>query len=419
MELHGEAIVLRSWEETDAPLVFEACQDPEIQHWIPILPRPYTRDDAHAFVTGALGFGPYQFAVVEAGRVAGSIGLRVGANETGHIGYWCAAEARGRGIATRALRRVCRYALDELELDRLELTADVENFASQRVAEKVGFQREGVVRSALRDPEGHRRDSVRFSLLPGELRLEDPERSVAPQTLSEAWERTAAGFTAWARAPGHDSYWRFHRDQFLDLVPAPGRLTLDIGCGEGRLSRDLTAQGHTVVAVDSSPTMVENARQADASIEVRLADAARLPFSDAVADLAIAFMSLHDIDDMAGAVDEAARVLVPGGRFCIAIVHPLNSAGTFASEEADSPFVIAGSYLESFRYTASVERDGLEVTLTSDHHPLEAYVEALAEAGFFVERMREHAVPDAAIDRPRQRRWQRLPLFLHLRAVRR
>jgi SAM-dependent methyltransferase len=103
-------------------------------------------------------------------------------------------------------------------------------------------------------------------------------------SLRDAWERNAAGFIAWARAPGHDSYWRFHRDQFLELVPPPGRLTLDIGCGEGRLSRDLKALGHTVVGVDASPTMVAHAREADPALEVRLADAAALPLPDGAAD---------------------------------------------------------------------------------------------------------------------------------------
>ena len=60
--------------------------------------------------------------------------------------------------------------IDELGLKRLDLTADPGNFASQRVAEKVGFQREGLIRSILQHPEGHRRDAVLFSLLPGELR---------------------------------------------------------------------------------------------------------------------------------------------------------------------------------------------------------------------------------------------------------
>ncbi|TMA36985.1 MAG: methyltransferase domain-containing protein [Deltaproteobacteria bacterium] len=56
------------------------------------------------------------------------------------------------------------------------------------------------------------------------------------------------------------------RDQFLALLPPPRRLTLDLGCGEGRLSRDLETRGHRVVGVDGSPTLVRLAREADADI---------------------------------------------------------------------------------------------------------------------------------------------------------
>ena len=170
IELHDGPILLRAWREGDAAAVYLACRDPEMQRWLPDLPRPYTDADARAFVSEALGLGGYQFAVCEHGTVVGSIGLRPGDHETGHIGYWCAPESRGRGITTRALRRVCRYALDELRLERLALITDSANVASQRVATKVGFQREGVERSHVRHPDGQRRDSVLFSLLPGELR---------------------------------------------------------------------------------------------------------------------------------------------------------------------------------------------------------------------------------------------------------
>src|SRR3954468_7009993 len=104
--------------------------------------------------------------------------------------------------------------------------------------------------------------------------------------LSAGWEAEAGRWIEWARAPGHDSYWRFHRDQFLPLLPPPGRLTLDIGCGEGRLARDLKQLGHHVVALDASRTAVEAARAADPEIEVHLADAAELPFPAGCADLA-------------------------------------------------------------------------------------------------------------------------------------
>jgi len=236
--------------------------------------------------------------------------------------------------------------------------------------------------------------------------------------MRAAWEDSAAGVIAWFRAPGHDSYWRYHRDQFLDLLPAPGRLTLDVGCGEGRLSRDLKARGHTVIALDGSRSMVEAARQADPAIETILGDAAHLPFPDGHADLVIAFMSLEDIDDAEGAIREAARVLEPGGRFCVAIVHPLGSAGRFDGDDPDSPFVIRGSYLTPFRYRDLVERDGFKVTFESTHRPIGWYFAALQSAGFLVERLRETEIPDSARTEERQRRWQRLPLFLHVRAVR-
>jgi RimJ/RimL family protein N-acetyltransferase len=168
--LRDHWLVLRPWHEDDALAVYEACQDPEIQRWIPVIPRPYTEQDAQAFVSGELDLGPYQFAVEEAGRVVGSIGMSVnGAARTGHIGYWCVRDARGRGITTHALRILCGYAFKELALERLELITDPDNLASQRVAQSVGFQREGVLRSHVVHPDGRQRDSVMFSLLPGEL----------------------------------------------------------------------------------------------------------------------------------------------------------------------------------------------------------------------------------------------------------
>jgi len=240
---------------------------------------------------------------------------------------------------------------------------------------------------------------------------------LADADLAAAWRAHSGEFIAWARTPGHDSYFRFHRDLFFELLPPPGRRTLDLGCGEGRVARDLTAAGHTVVGVDSSPAMVGAAREADPTFEVHLADAARLPFEDGAFDLAVAFMSLQDVDDMEGAIRESARVLEPGGWLCLAIVHPINSAGSFQGEEPDSPFAIEGSYLDRSHYADELRRGGLEITFVSEHRPIEAYTKALADAGFLIERLREPPLPEGAVGSPRNRRWQRLPLFLHMRAV--
>jgi SAM-dependent methyltransferase len=236
--------------------------------------------------------------------------------------------------------------------------------------------------------------------------------------LSDCWEAQSHQWIQWARRPGHDSYWRYHRDQFLEFLPSPGRQTVDIGCGKGRLTRHLKQLGHKIIGVDASPTMIAAARELDPSMDVRLADAAALPLADASADLAVAFMSLHDVDAMPLAVLEAARILETGGRLCFAIVHPINSAGHFERRAADAPFVIEGDYLRSFRYSERVEEDGLTMTFHSQHRPFEAYFCALAEAGFLVEALRETGIPEGAIASEASRRWQRLPLFLHLRARR-
>jgi len=235
--------------------------------------------------------------------------------------------------------------------------------------------------------------------------------------LSEAWEENASAWIAWAREPGHDSYWQFHRDLFLELVPPPRGRTLDIGCGEGRVARDLAALGHEVAGVDSSPTMLAAAREAAPELELHLADAADLPFADGSAGLAVAFMSFQDVDDLDGAIREVARVLAPGGHLCLAIVHPLSSAGSFRVRTATSPFVIAGSYLDESVADDTFERDGLTMRFVSRHRPLHAFTDALAANGLLIERLREPALPEFAFSGEHSRRWRRIPIFLHLRAL--
>jgi RimJ/RimL family protein N-acetyltransferase len=161
-------IALRPWRPEDAPAVHAVCQDPEILRWIPEIPRPYTLAQAREYVGGALG--PHHLAVVDGVRVVGAVGMDVADDRIGHVGYWCAPKERRRGVATSALRLMCRRACGELGLERIELVADPDNVASQRVAEKAGFTREAVLRSHVRHPDGRRRDAILFSLLCRELR---------------------------------------------------------------------------------------------------------------------------------------------------------------------------------------------------------------------------------------------------------
>jgi ubiquinone/menaquinone biosynthesis C-methylase UbiE len=237
-------------------------------------------------------------------------------------------------------------------------------------------------------------------------------------SLSEAWKQESQRWAEWARKPGHDSYWRFHRDQFLELLPSPGVLTVDVGCGEGRLVRDLNSHGHKLVGIDIADHSIALAREADPDGDYRVADARKMPLADGCADLVVSFMCLQDVDDLEQVIAEIARILQPGKQACLAIVHPLNSAGNFRSEDEDSEFVIKGSYLADFRYSDSLTRDGLEMTFHSCHRSLETYSRALEKAGFLIEAIREHPVPNDAAPDDRSKRWQRLPLFLHFRVRR-
>ncbi|MEV4314566.1 class I SAM-dependent methyltransferase [Actinocrispum sp. NPDC049592] len=226
--------------------------------------------------------------------------------------------------------------------------------------------------------------------------------------LLDSWNSHADEWVAWARTPAHDHYFRdFHWPAFVKLLPEPGRLTLDIGCGEGRLSRSLQAVGHRMIAIDGAPNMIRAVVTHEEPVTALLADSSRLPLADEVADCVIAFMSLHDIDPMPETVREIARVLSPGGHLVIAIVHPINSLGRFENDA----YTARGDYFEPKHYADPVTRDGLSMTFHGIHRPLQAYTEALADAGFVITRMREvnHANPD--------HEWHRMPLFLHIVAA--
>jgi SAM-dependent methyltransferase len=225
------------------------------------------------------------------------------------------------------------------------------------------------------------------------------------------WEDQAGNWLAWARTPGHDAYWHY-RDAFFPLVPPPGRRTLEVGCGEGRVTRDLAVHGHRVVGLDCSPALLGHAVAADAGGCYVRADGAALPFGDAAFDLVVAYNSLMDVEDMPGSVREAGRVLAPGGRFCFCVTHPFMDAGQFAKREPDALFVVAGSYLGPRRpYAGTFSRAGLTITFRGWCYPLEAYARAFEDAGFLVEALREPSDPRGP------GRGTRMPWFLMGRCV--
>ena len=166
---------LRAWEPADAPAVWAACQDALNVRFLS-LPLPYTVAVAEAYVARRIldwsSEGERSFAITDAttGEVLGCIARHLRAPHRAEFGYFLAPGARGRGIATRALRLVVDWSLETSGLIRLELFTHPENDASGRVAERVGFTCEGVRRAWDLDRDGSPEDGVFYVLLRGDPR---------------------------------------------------------------------------------------------------------------------------------------------------------------------------------------------------------------------------------------------------------
>jgi RimJ/RimL family protein N-acetyltransferase len=177
VELSDDRLLLRQPAMGDVDDITRACQDPELQRWIPV-PVPYQRADGEQWVEDTprswAEDRELRWVIVEhnaGGTVSGLlgvIGLHARDATMREVGYWMAPWARGRGIMTDAVRLACRWGFDELGLGRIEWWANVGNYASRRVAEKAGFTMEGTVRARLLH-RGVRVDGWGAGLLPGEI----------------------------------------------------------------------------------------------------------------------------------------------------------------------------------------------------------------------------------------------------------
>lgn len=168
-------VALRSWNEADVFQQLEAFRDPVFltySDW-----QPLNSDEARQRLwdqeQSRLKGEQIDFTVVDsedAGVLLGgaSLALISEKDRRASLGYWVIPAARGRGVASRSVRLITQWAFQTLHLARLEITCGPDNHGSQRVAQRCGFTREGVLRSHLTF-KGERRDTVVFGLLPGEL----------------------------------------------------------------------------------------------------------------------------------------------------------------------------------------------------------------------------------------------------------
>jgi RimJ/RimL family protein N-acetyltransferase len=167
VELATARASLRAPASVDADAIAAACQDAEIQRWVPV-PVPYSLGNALDFVrasdAGWESESLCTWAIHFDGHVVGVVSLDRIADAQATIGYWLAPDARGQGVLTEAARAVTEFAFGPsprgLGLDRIEWHANAGNVSSARIAQRLGFRFEGTRRQTLLGRHGLEDDWV-------------------------------------------------------------------------------------------------------------------------------------------------------------------------------------------------------------------------------------------------------------------
>jgi SAM-dependent methyltransferase len=184
----------------------------------------------------------------------------------------------------------------------------------------------------------------------------------------------------------------YERPAMINLAgDVNGRWVLDAGCGSGSLSAALCAKGAIVTGFDSSPAMIELARQRlgeDAVLHV--ADLSQpLPFADGAFDDVVSSLVLHYLRYWAAPLAELRRVLKPGGRLILSVNHPF----VYKLTEPSASYFAITKHSDEFTFS------GQSAVLTYWHRPLHAMTDAFTEAGFRLSVLSE---PPFSPDTPRE-----------------
>lgn len=148
--LTGTRVVLRPFRESDLDRVAEACSNPDTQHWLVSLPRPYGVEHARAYLEDCRELsarrGGWTWCITDDDECQGALSLEGlgGYARRLEIGYWAHPDARGRGLVADAVRAVTAWVEQERLADSVIIRCAAGNTASRRVAERAGYRENGI-----------------------------------------------------------------------------------------------------------------------------------------------------------------------------------------------------------------------------------------------------------------------------------
>jgi SAM-dependent methyltransferase len=226
------------------------------------------------------------------------------------------------------------------------------------------------------------------------------------------WTKVAQQWITWARSPGHDAFWAY-REALLDFIGPGVGSAIEIGCGEGRVSRVLKQLGYRVTATDPVAAMVEASQEVDSADDYAICGANSLPFDTGNFDLAMAYNVLMDIDDIHAALREIRRVMKPDGTLFVSLVHPFRDRGRFDGPQPDATFMMEDSYYGRRRFDGEEKLNDLRMHFAGWSQPLQNYMAAFEQEKLAIVSLREPVPSPAHAERFAQS--TRMPLFLWLK----
>lgn len=261
------------------------------------------------------------------------------------------------------------------------------------------------------------------------------QRHLDAADVAAAWNRNADRWTRSVRA-GHDRYRELYiLPAFLDFMPRiDGLKVIDLGCGEGSMTRRFARLGGRMTGIDISESMIDLAREEESSdpldIRYEIASFSRIDSCEAESfDCVLSTMALMDGPDFGGAMQEAFRLLVPGGRLCFSVLHPCfisPAAEWLQAEDGSYTGLKVGHYFETSHFVEHWRFGKHEVSRRLEPfevprfpRTLADYINDVCRAGFRIDKIEEPRPDQASADEhPWLARWrEHAPLVLFLSAV--